>query len=236
MLPGFGQSFNFFSFLCPEPECGISDPVLIHAASTVKVPSDTHILYEAWDQEYQDDTVYKSLWPTLRAEGVAGKYRLYEDRIRYEGRICVPLALLDKVIVATHTYAHPGTHKTHQLFDHKYIVHYVKQGHTQKYPYKKLKEHITEILTSCQVCQSVKGGKRLQPEQLNSYPVPEYPFSSIAVDFTKFDHVETNRQAFDSVFVVVCRLTGYVAAFPCSEHLTSAELASLFLTRFVTFF
>ena len=180
--------------------------------------------------------MHKSLWPTLRAEGSAGKYRLYEDRIWYEGRICVPLALLDEVIVATHTYAHPGIHKTHQPFDRKWVVHYVEQGHTQKYPYKNLKERITEILTSCQVCQSVKGHKSLRSEQLNSYHVPEYPLSSIAVDFTKLGHVETDGQSFDSVFVVVCRLTGYVAAFPCSEHLTSVELASLSLTRFVTFF
>ena len=174
--------------------------------------------------------MYKCLWPTLHAEGVAGKYGLYEDRIRYEGRICIPLALLDKEIVATHTYGYPGIHKTHQLFDRKYIVHYVQQGHTQKYPPKKLKECITEILTSCQVFQSLKGRKGLQPEQLNSYPVPEYPFSSIAVHFTKLGHIESNGQSFDSVFVVVCRLTGYVAAFPCSEHLTSAELASPSLT------
>ena len=34
--------------ICPEPECGITHPVSIPAASTVKVPSDTHIVYETW--------------------------------------------------------------------------------------------------------------------------------------------------------------------------------------------
>ena len=223
------DSHSSFSIsLCPQPECGISDPVLIHAASTVKVPSDTQILYESWDQECQDDAVY--CWSTLRAERVAGKYWLYGVRIRYEGRNCVPPALLDNVIVATHTYAHPGIHKTHQLLDRKYIVHCWEQRHTQKDPYQKPKERITEILTSCQVCHSVRGRKGLQPEQLISYPVPEYPSSSIAVNFTKPGHVQTNGQSSESVFVVVCRFTGYVAAFPCSEHVTSAELASLFST------
>ena len=41
---------------------------------------------------------------------------------------------------------------------------------------------------------------------------------------------------YDSFFVIVCRLTGYVMALPCSTTITSSELASLFLTRFVTFF
>ena len=75
--------------------------------------------------------------------------------------------LVDRVIVATHTYAHPGIHKTHQLLDCKYNLHYLEQDHTQKYLYNKLKGRITEIVTSCQVCQSVGGRKSLQPEQLN---------------------------------------------------------------------
>ena len=136
------------------------------------LPSDTHILYETWDLEYQNDPVYKFLWPALRAEGMAGRYRLYEDCIWYEGRICIPLALLDKVIVATHAYAHPGIHKTHHPLDCKYIVHYLEQGHTKKYPFQKPKERITGILTSCKVRQSVKGRKGLQPEQLIFHPVP----------------------------------------------------------------
>ena len=41
---------------------------------------------------------------------------------------------------------------------------------------------------------------------------------------------------YDSAFVIVCRLTGYVMALPSSTTITSSELASLFLTRFVTFF
>ena len=41
---------------------------------------------------------------------------------------------------------------------------------------------------------------------------------------------------YDSVFVIVCRLTAYVMALPCSTTITLSELASLFLTRFVTFF
>ena len=41
---------------------------------------------------------------------------------------------------------------------------------------------------------------------------------------------------YDSVFVILCRLTGYVMALPCSTTITSSELASLFLTHFLTFF
>ena len=41
---------------------------------------------------------------------------------------------------------------------------------------------------------------------------------------------------YDALFVIVCCLTGYVTALPCGNTITSSELASLFLTRFVTLF
>ena len=138
--------------------------------------------------------------------------------------------------MATHTYAHPGIHKTHQLIDRKYIFQELDKGQPRKFSYTKLKEHIALQLGHCHVCQAVKGRKGLQPDTMHSYPIPEYPFSSISADFCKLDEVKQGAVVYDSVFVIVCRLTGYVMALPCSTTITSSELASLFLTRFLTFF
>ena len=41
---------------------------------------------------------------------------------------------------------------------------------------------------------------------------------------------------YDSVLVIVCRITEYAIPLLCSSSLTSSEPASLFLGRFVTFF
>ena len=208
----------------------------IHTLNTIKLPPDTAVLYSDWDPEYAADPVLGPHWTTLQADGVSGQYRLHMGRVRLAGRICVPLSLMDKVIVATHTYAHPGIHKTHQLIDRKYIFQELDKGQPRKFSYTKLKEHIALQLGHCQVCQAVKGRKGLQPDTMHSYPIPEYPFSSISADFCKLDEVKQGAVVYDSVFVIVCRLTGYVMALPCSTTITSSELASLFLTRFVTFF
>ena len=208
----------------------------IHTLNTIKLPADTAVLYSDWDPEYAADPVLGPHWTTLQADGVSGQYRLHMGRVRLAGRICVPLSLLDKVIVATHTYAHPGIHKTNQLIDRKYIFQELDKGQPRTFSYTKLKEHIALQLGHCQVCQAVKGRKGLQPDTMHSYPIPEYPFSSIAADFCKLDEVKQGAVVYDSVFVILCRLTGYVMALPCSTTITSSELASLFLTRFVTFF
>ena len=161
---------------------------------------------------------------------------LYMGRVRLDGRICVPLSLLDNIIIATHSYAHPGVYKTHQLIDRKCVFQEPGKDAPVKYSYAKLRKRISVVLAGCQVCQAVKSRTGLQPDTLEAYPVPEYPFSSISVDFCHLPLVSVGSVKYNSVFVIVCRLTGYVMALPCHESVTSAELASLFLTRFVTFF
>ena len=42
-------------------------------------------------------------------------------------------------------------------------------------------------------------------------------------------------QKYNSIIVVVCRLTGYIIAVPCNSDLSGAALAALFLERVVSF-
>ena len=144
--------------------------------------------------------------------------------------------LLHKIIIAKHSYTHPGVYKTHQLIDRKYVFQEPGKDVPVKYSYGKLRNRISLVLASCQVCQAVKSRTGLQPDTLEAYPVPENPFSSISVDFCHLPLVSVGSVKYNSVFVIVCRLAGYVMALPGHESFTSAEVASLFLTRFVTFF
>ena len=208
----------------------------IHTLNTIKLHPDTAVLYSDWDSVYAADPVLDAHWTTLQADGVSGQYRLHMRCVRLAGRICVPLSLLDKVIVATHTYAHPGIHKTHELIDRKHIFQELDKGQPRTFSYTNPNESIALPLGHCQVCQAVKGRKGLQPDTMHSYPIPEYPFSSISPDVCKLDEVKQGAVVYDSVFVIVCCLTGYVMALPCSTSIFSSELASLFLTCFVTFF
>ena len=56
---------------------------------------------------------------------------------------------------------------------------------------------------------------------------PPFLNSSICIDFCNIssDFVVRNSNAYDYVVDVVCWLTGYVLALPCSKTLTAQQLA-----------
>ena len=105
----------------------------------------------------------------------------------------------------------------------------------RRVPFQRVQSLIRAHIGACQVRQAVKARKGNQPDTLHFYPIPEYPFSSVAVDFCHLPEVRhRDNKLYNSVFVVVCRLTGYIQAIPCNENITSDQLASLFLDRVVS--
>ena len=115
-------------------------------------------------------------------------------------------------------------------------MHEVSGGAVGKLQYHALYKRIQSVVSDCQVCQADKGRKGVQPDTLPHYPIPEYPVSSVALDFCHLPTVTRSKVEYDSVLVVVCRLTGYVRAISCNECMTSEQLASLFLRQAVSFF
>ena len=176
------------------------------------------------------DPFFAPHWPEIKRESFwtigDTDYVLHEGKIRADGRICVPLHLVGPVIKAVHAYAHPGVNKTKEMFDRKYTTHLKSRD---------LKAKIAAEVNSCQVCQAVKGRKGLQPEVNHPYPIPEYPFSSICIDFLELQDCVSQGKTYNNVMIVVCRLTGYILAVPCDKSLTATQLAHLFLERVVGF-
>ena len=84
-----------------------------------------------------------SHWPTLQRAGISGKTRLYMGGVRLDGRMCLPLSLPGRIIIATHSYTHPGVYKTDQLFDRKHVFQEPGKDAPVKYSYAKL---LTRIL------------------------------------------------------------------------------------------
>ena len=91
------------------------------------------------------------------------------------GHIYVPLALTKQFVAAQHSYAHPLTGKTHDMFRGRYQA---------GIKHNDLTEIISQVVASCPVCQTVKARKAVQPQSCHSYPIPEYPLTSVAMDFS----------------------------------------------------
>ena len=84
-------------------------------------------------------------------------------------------------------------------------------------------------------CRDIRYAKPLNigeaHNQNQPYPTPEYPFSSVCIDFCDLtsDPCTQRNTEYDYVLIVVCRLTGYVIAVRCHKTLTSEELAEVFI-------
>ena len=214
------SAFSQLSWHVPVLEC-----LGLNGMQTVKLPPENHILHEDWTAHYRRDHIYQPYMSELESTQYA-PYRghpstyltYYHGKIRHNGTICVPTSILRQLIPALHTYAHQGIEKTCQLFHRKLCI------LDESYAATKIKERVQQVVHHCQVCQTAKPRKRAQPDTHEGYSIPEEMFGSISVDFLDLtsDPVTTHGTIFDYVLVVVCRLSGYLIAIPCSKHITAA--------------
>jgi hypothetical protein len=158
-----------------------------------------------------------------------------ERKIRFKGKIVCPTALFEDVVVAIHSYGHPRVEKTVELFDRKFwcLAYDLPRGR------RNLSPDIAKILGRCHECQTTKARRGKQPDTCEFAPVPQYPFTSLAIDFCKLPEClqKSTGKKVDYLMVIVCRQTGYVLAIPCQEKgLDSKSAASLFLDRCVHMF
>ncbi len=89
---------------------------------------------------------------------------------------------------------------------------------------------VKNYVTSCLQCQRNKSNRIQDPPAPKPLPVPTGQFHSISMDFMT-DLPLSN--GFDSIFVIIDRLTKMVLAFPCHKTITALELAKLFMHKVV---
>ena len=223
--PDLGQGLSDLSWHMPGVERLCQD------IKSIKVPPAISILSVDRESHYADDPFMADHWGVLnrdKAISVKGKdYALYQGKVRVDGRIYVPLALTDQVLRVQHSYAHPGVQKALEMFRRRYV-----SGHTDA----DLGAKTSAMIGSCAVCKTCKARRGLQAESCHSFPTPEYPFSSISMAFCDMGQenaTEIRGVTYDYLFVVVCRLTGYTMAIPCSRTITAPQSAELYLERVV---
>ena len=198
----------------------------ISELQSVKVPPAVSILQQDRSEFYATDPEFQDIWPQLSTNRAVGKYFYHQGKVRSEGKICVPVSILQRVLNGLHSYSHPCVDKLRQLFLRKFSVAMDR---------KEILKTISEVVKSCNVCQATKPRRGAEPDTLELFPIPEFPFSSISVDFVSVPELHHHSRKDNRIMVLVCRLTGYIIAVPCNSNLSSAELAALFLERLVSF-
>ena len=110
---------------------------------------------------------------------------------------------------------HPGQNKTASLI-------------LRDYTWPGLREYIKNYCKSCTTCMRAKPQRHKPYGLLKQLPIPECPWNSISMDF--IEPLPTSS-GFDSILVIIDRLTKQAIFIPTTVQCTSEDLAIIFVTH-----
>jgi hypothetical protein len=146
-----------------------------------------------------------------------------ESVLWYKGSICVPniKELKEKILHEAHESAysiHPGGNKMyHDLKD--------------TYWWYGMKRDVAEYVALCNTCQQVKAKHQRPTRLLQPLQVPEWKWEEIAMDFIV--GLPRTQSDYDSIWVIVDRLTKVAHFIPLKTTYSGPQLAGLYMSRIV---
>jgi len=140
-----------------------------------------------------------------------------------KGRIWVPDVgnLRETILKEAHDSAysiHPGSTKMYQ--DLK-----------QRYWWRGMKKDVAAYVAICYICQKVKAEHQRPAGLLQPLKVPEWKWEEIGMDFIV--GLPRTRDGYDSIWVIVDRLTKVAHFIPVRTTYTGSKLAELYMARIV---
>jgi hypothetical protein len=157
--------------------------------------------------------------------GKVQKFREDEQgTIWFKNRICVPEIkhLHETILKEAHNSAlsiHPGNTKMYQDFK-------------KKYRWYSMKKDVAAHIALCDVCQRVKVEQQRPAGLLQPLQVPEWKWEEIGMDFIV--GLPRTRDGYDSIWVIVDRLTKVAHFIPAKTTYTGAKLVELCISRIVS--
>jgi transposase InsO family protein len=152
-------------------------------------------------------------------------FRTDEDGTLWFGkRLCVPedKTLRDAILREAHESAysiHPGS--TKMYMDLK-----------EKYWWVGLKHDVAEYVVVWDTCQRMKAKHQRPAGLLQPMEIPEWKWDEVGMDFIV--GLPRTERGFDSIWVIVDRLTKVADFLPVKTKYSSAKLAELYMERIVS--
>ena len=146
--------------------------------------------------------------------------------LRYQDKTYLPDACIEGVIRDHHDdplQGHPGVSKTIELLGRGYAA-------------PKLRARVEQYVRECIQCQRNKAARHAKYGQIQFAPVPESPWDDITMDFVvKLPKSKdpATQDAFDSIMVIVDKLTKYAIMVPFKESYKADQLAFVLLDRLI---
>jgi transposase InsO family protein len=189
-----------------------------------------------WEKGYRKDKYFAKILEQIGEEGTGGltvhnRYRLENDRLLYfrdnlgNTRLCVPSDLTSEVIREEHDTitegAHCGYHKAYNRLSSKFY-------------WPSMSREIKRYIATCDVCQKIKPKRHGPVGLLQPIPIPTQPFEVISMDF--ITKLPITKGGFNSILVIVDKLTKYALFIPTVTSLNEEGCARLFFHHVVSKF
>jgi hypothetical protein len=158
----------------------------------------------------------------LMAEGRGPEFTEVEQgTIWFKNKICVPeIDSLHETILKE---AHDSDYSIHPSSTKMY------QDVQQKYWWYGLKRNVASHVAVCDVCQRVKAKHQKPAGLLHPLKIPEWKWEEIGMDFIV--GLPRTSAGYDSIWVIVDRLTKVAHFIPMRTTYTGAKLAELYIAR-----
>ena len=179
--------------------------------STFKMSSDSKDLRQAQARDQQEGK----------------KFSQHAGWTTYNGKIYLPEEIRTQIVKEIHetpTGGHQGVFKTHARL-------------TRYYDFPDSRRRTQEIIRQCETCAKAKSSRHKPYGELQPLPVPEKPWDSVSMDFiTKLPVSKEpgTGTKYDSIIVIVDRLSKYAYFIPFQETHTASDTAHVFLKNVVS--
>ena len=101
---------------------------------------------------------------------------------------------------------------------------------SRQYYWPGLRVTIKQYVKNCDICQGSKGARHASYGMLQSNEVPEQSWKSITIDF--ITDLPTSN-GYNTVLVVIARLTKMSHFIPCKKSLDARQFATLFFKEII---
>ena len=101
----------------------------------------------------------------------------------------------------------------------------------KNYWWPDMKREIAEWVSKCYTCERVKAEHQRPAGLLQPLPIPDWKWDEIGMDF--ITGLPRTQSVYDSIWVVVDRLTKVAHFIPVKTTYTSAQLAKIYMSKIV---
>lgn len=168
---------------------------------------------------YEEDDETKKLWTELSITGSNDRgFALDQGVIRFKGRIWVGsnATTQQHIMQAFHASGiggHSGVLATY---------HRVKR----MFAWPKMKQSVTDYVSTCEVCQQAKVEHVKLPGLLQPHDIPPFPWHTVSMDFMEG---LPKSNGFNVILVVIDKLTKYGHFLPLKHPFSAKQVAQTFL-------